>query len=73
MTWLKLVTKALFWMQLSSDRYPAKVNLKPHDSAAKESKLSLPLTWFRGPNAPAATRIELSPSHLEQLPLPKQN
>jgi hypothetical protein len=73
MTWLKLTTKALYWMESSSDRYLAKIDLKEHNPAKKEFKLSVPIAWFQGANAPGKMIIELSPSHPEPLPLPRPN
>lgn len=73
MTWLKLTTKALYWMESSSDRYLAKVDLKEHNPAKSEFKLNVPIAWFQSADAPGTMRIELSPSHPEPLPLPRPN
>jgi len=73
MTWLKLTTKALYLMGSSSDRYLKKVELKEHNSAKKEFKLSIPLEWFESASAPGKMLIELDPNHPEPLPLPKSS
>lgn len=68
MTWLKLTSKALYFME--GDKYIDRVVLKPHNPALEEFKLQVPLQWFQGINAPNRMAIELSPSHPEPQPLP---
>lgn len=73
MTWLKLTTKALYLMESNSDKYLEVAELKVHNSAAQEFKLSLPLEWFQGADAPAKMAIELDPSSPEPKKAPGPN
>jgi hypothetical protein len=72
-TWLKLTRKALYWMQ--GGRYLEKVELQPH-STPGETKLTVPLQWFRDERAPRRMAIELGTKEPEPAPAiryPKEN
>lgn len=69
MSWLKLTAKALYLMDSSSDSYLKKVDLKEHNPAEQEFKLSIPLEWFQGVNAPGKMSVELNQSRPEPIPV----
>ncbi|MEM9449601.1 MAG: peptidoglycan recognition family protein [Cyanobacteria bacterium P01_E01_bin.6] len=67
MTWLKLTRKALYLMK--GGKYIDRVNLQPH-STPGETRLSVPLNWFRRDDAPNRMAIELSANEPEPKPCP---
>ena len=73
MTWLKLTTKALYLMDSSSNNYLKKVELKEHNPAQQEFKVSIPLEWFQKVNAPGKMSIELNPTSPEPDPPPSSD
>ncbi len=67
MTWLKLTRKALYLMK--GGKYIDRVDLLPHNTPG-ETRLTVPLPWFRGDDAPKRIAVELSASAPEPEPCP---
>ncbi len=67
MTWLKLTRKALYLMK--GGKYIDRVDLQPH-STPGETRLTVPLPWFRGEDTPRRMAVELSPTAPEPDPCP---